>query len=400
MIASDLLALIEMQLASMIAGIELDEGFGLFIVAGRTRLSARLAQRWLRERLPAAAHVELAADQATAQLPRVLAPQGTPSVLRLVADDADDVEVWRPIFRRLNENRNALARSHDAALVLIVAEEQIEALAAEAPDLWSVGVIRVVGWLGRVELLQAMASRYAVLEALTLAGRAGVLEALRAAGRAELMELVDEDDADRRARAAFELLLGRGRASERCVLREVEAWRLTVNDLAWLTEESRRREWAIPLDSLYFFSSPGPPAPTPGRHRARMFGSTGLALLPNMDESAGYAHMLDARQAFVHARICVCVAAQGMLSAALGKFVRRTFDLVFEILETAELAWEVLPGTEALAPLVRCPRDVDVHISTGAAHFELRYPPLELGGPEQLWLPGFDASSLGHAPLR
>lgn len=404
-----LLDLIEEQLSSTITGIELNEGFGLFVVAGRTHLSARLAQRVLRERLPMAAHGEFAPGVAAEQLSRILSATPRPTVVRMAAKDAAAVDAWRPVFRRLNENRNAIARTHDSTLVLIVAEDQTEALAAEAPDLWSVAIIRVVGWLGRVELLHEMARRHRVLEALTTSDAALVRDALRERGLAELM---DGLDADRRARQAFEVLLGNWRESARREVAGLDDWEFEMGEDSHchcLVEGSMDGDsylWdvAMDLESLtvdgmglgWYDQAPS------DLEGMSIYGNHGIALLPSMPPTAALARMLDVRQALTGIDTRICVAAAGMLAPPLGEFVRRTFDLVFEIPAANDPAspWQLQPGTAELAPLIRCPRGIEIRIDGTRAQFALKYPPIELGDPTQLWLPGFDVKSLGDVPLR
>lgn len=408
---SNLIGLVEEQLETSIAGIELNEGFGLFIIAGRTQLAATLAQLSLRERLGEARHCELEVHGAAEQLAELLAPDDQrPTVVRFEANDASEVDAWRPLFRRLNENRNAIIRAHPAALVLIVAEAQIEALAAEAPDLWSVAVIRVVGWLGRIELLREMARRYGVLEALTKSDRQAVIDAVRELGRAELVALVDIDDRDRRARRAFELLLGRWRESAPRSGSIGGEWEFEFREDASCSLKKKLfgwglLHWSIERELVNFTVYDYPQALGMFTNVKYLEGLSiyhefGVVLLPSMDEHDALARMLEARQELVHVATRVCVAAQGMLVAELNTFVRHTFDLVFELAtEEPSKPWELTPGTAELAPLIRCPRNVMVHIDDSTARFEFVHAPIELGDPTQPWLPGLDARSLGVAPL-
>ena len=48
-----------------------------------------------------------------------------------------DIPAWRLLFRRMNEQRNALARRLDAALLLCLSPRLEAAFAQEAPDFWS-----------------------------------------------------------------------------------------------------------------------------------------------------------------------------------------------------------------------------------------------------------------------
>jgi hypothetical protein len=52
-------------------------------------------------------------------------------------DDADDAN-WRELFRRMNEQRNAIMRAVDAPMILLTTQRLCNAFAAEAPDCWSI----------------------------------------------------------------------------------------------------------------------------------------------------------------------------------------------------------------------------------------------------------------------
>ena len=65
---------------------------------------------------------------------------GDAAVLWLNATGArgDDDDSWRELFRRMNEQRNSIARARGAPLVVVGRSWLCRAFAIEAPDFWSI----------------------------------------------------------------------------------------------------------------------------------------------------------------------------------------------------------------------------------------------------------------------
>ena len=115
-----------------------------------------------------------------------------------------DIPAWRLLFRRMNEQRNALARRLDAALLLCLSPRLEAAFAQEAPDFWS---LRGVSITMEAETTAADASP--ALQAPTVERMPASMEAGdEAAGR----ELAGEVDRARQRTLAHPDELGTQRA--------------------------------------------------------------------------------------------------------------------------------------------------------------------------------------------
>lgn len=401
----DLIELVGAQLSALVEGVELTDGFGLFIVAARTWLAAAVARVLLRDRLPRAVHASLEIDTAARELTQLLAPGvARTTVVHCGGTRGASVDAWRPLFRRLNENRNAVVREHDGALVVIVSEAQIEALAGEAPDLWSIAIVRVVGWLSLLELHRAMTRDYAVLESLMLAEPQALPDAVRRLGYPALLEVMNFDDRKQAVRDLYELLCGQWPAAppNEPTLAHFGLLKFESSDFPTLRVEA---DWGTFL--WHIFTEPdGSPTYAVGKLGLLYIDEgarSGLeipevTLVPAEDELTAWRRLLDARLASTDVATRLCVAAPSMLDGAIGEFLRRWFDLVLAA-ACDDPTWRVLAGTAELAPVIRCPPNVGVRIDGSNAEFHLIRAPVELGGPTQLWLPTLNPDSLGATPL-
>lgn len=405
-----LISAIAEQIAPVIAGVALNDGFGLFIVAARTQLSASIVHILLREKFEGELEcLELNQHRSEESSPanemgRLLSgpSSSSPTVVRFLGG-RESADIWVPLFRRMNENRNAIIRDFAGTLILVLAEDQIVTLASEAPDLWSVAMVTVVGWRSPPDLWLEMANHYSVLDALTLQPRAEVISATGVLAYPELLNLLDIDDRERRARIAFEMLEGRS-STESKVRSSLPASPGNV-----VTFDADRKQplldirtgfqhylWEIAVDSDFANI-----VDLGGHPRSTVPRGVDVAFVWPESPPTALARLIQRRQVLADIDMPICVVAVEMMVGTIGEFIRRHFHLVFELAVTKRpiKCWRVEAGTRTLAPRILCPSGVRVTVEGEIARFEFFRGPVELGYPEQLWLPGIRASDLGAAQL-
>lgn len=138
--STSLTAASRQRLEHLRSALELEQGFGLYVIVvnGRGALVDALAwldlaPRWLS---PDAAGEGAAADL----LDRLDRALGEPLPLLLDASRATPSEhpLWGHVFRRLNESRNEVAARFRAPLLLALPPSLEAGFAHEAPDFWSI----------------------------------------------------------------------------------------------------------------------------------------------------------------------------------------------------------------------------------------------------------------------
>lgn len=456
---------VALQLDRVFTRFEFNQGFELDILAPKTWAAQWWARFVIEERLAASGLLrilEISArdlnEAAQTVADAIRASRARQILVIHTLDDGGDPQHWQPFFRRLNEVRNAIARSFVGNLVFLVAPRHLMELVGEAPDLWSAGAFVELGSTDEEELVRAMASHYPVLDGLTRTPREAWLAYVQDAGYGEFVDVLTRMDVPLpvRARWLFEL----------------------VGDRVAVPGPPRRRFGGLDIsvdDERLYFEVPGRWTHEGRGHVHRPTLSTARpqsnatflvriaervsewilgpvsALLDGLHEWVGVwdgvldedawisvsndlnevdevdlvshvdprwrfqivthpgparhrelARLIDARQrCTVDAADAVtcCILHEGPVDD-VERFARAAFDLVITVPPPGEIrrSWAVESGEATLAPMLRLHGGLDVHVSEDDVTIH-RLTSVQVGGPVQLWLPGIDATELGRVDL-
>lgn len=372
--------------------IEFNDGFELDLITPETWLAERHARAviegWGRDDVEIV-EVRLGVEgdvlAPSRRLVEALEPRAGRTVMVLhTIDDGVDVASWQLVFRRLNENRNAIVREFVGNLVVLLAPRLVQSFAAEAPDMWSIGATLVVGTRTHEQLFDAMLEHFHAL--LRLTRETHQEAAMRARVVAPTWALaLSQSSATMRARQLFELLFEYDH--EQLLLAdtpaEIKPCILSGFRLSIAIDESHR--------SLLNF--PGVWAHSGGHFAKAVVSPQALS-----DLDALTAIWQAEASASIRVGLVASIdPAHPSLSA-----LRHCVDLV--LVSHPGRSWRVIPGDTQLAAVVGLGATEMFKVdftARGVAHIE--FGNIDLGvhspPPEQLWLPGINPHDLGSAPL-
>lgn len=444
---------VALQLDRVFTRFEFNQGFELDILAPKTWAAQWWARFVIEERLAASGLLrilEISArdlnEAAQTVADAIRASRARQILVIQTLDDGGDPQHWQPFFRRLNEVRNAIARSFVGNLVFLVAPRHLMELVGEAPDLWSVGAFVELGSTDEEELVRAMASHYPVLDGLTRTPREAWLAYVQDAGYGEFVDVLTRMDVPLpvRARWLFELVgdrvavpgpprrrfggldisvdderlhfevpgrwthEGRGDTQEPAFSAaqpqsNATFWRRIADRvLEWFLAPFALFEWrdweGVEVDEAWITVSDDLDEVD---HIGRE-GRFQIVTHPGPARHRELARLIDARQrCTVDAADAVtcCILHEGPVDD-VERFARAAFDLVITVPPPGEIrrSWAVESGEATLAPLLRLHGGLDVHVSEDDVTIH-RLTSVQVGGPVQLWLPGIDATELGRVDL-
>lgn len=416
---------VALQLERVFTRFEFNQGFELDILAPKTWAAQWWARFVIEERLAASGLLrilEISArdlnEAAQTVADTIRASRARQILVIQTLDDGGDPQHWQPFFRRLNEVRNAIARSFVGNLVFLVAPRHLMEFVGEAPDLWSVGAFVELGSTDEEELVRAMASHYPVLDGLTRAPREAWLAYVQDAGYGEFVDVLMRMDVPLavRARWLFEL----------------------VGDRVVAPTPARRRFGGLGIsasDYYMLFSVPWNPSSPPARPVLEWFlrpidllfeewpegeivggdvmdyavvsidlnevlcAVERFEVVTHPGRHRDLARLIESRQRCMASAVTCCILHEGPVDD-VERFARAAFDLVITVPPPGEIrrSWAVESGEATLAPLFRLHGGLDVHVSEDDVTIH-RLKSVQVGGPVQLWLPGIDATELGRVDL-
>jgi hypothetical protein len=375
------------QLERLYERIEFNDDFELDILAPHTWLAEWQARFELEQRLAGRVGVEVLElslppeqDVLEPGLHFAAALARTPRVLVVhVRDEDGDSRRWQPFFRRLNETRNAVVREMRGNLVLLIAPGLVTEFAAEAPDMWSVGAVMVIGSHTREQLDEQMFDHVPALLALTWMpiDAAKQLAARVADG---WTAAASERSPVRRGRQLFELLLRFDPSTfERLDVRpDVPAFSCQLHHAARAGGRS------------FFVRVPPVDRPICAIHQI-----TANAAVRLLDDAQWYAQF--------GYRVLHIAHDLEPCSRLLARS-RRCFDLV--LFESSRSGWDVAAGGTRDAPAIRIAARllplVSIDLALGGrseGHVRLALDGEFQASARQLWLPHVDPAELGTMPL-
>jgi hypothetical protein len=315
----------------------------------------------------------------------VVGERGHRILLVHVRDDGVDRSQWQPFFRRLNEIRNAIVRDFRGNLIVLLAAGLVTEFAGEAPDVWSVGAVFVVGTRTSEELDTALLEHVSALLRLTVEAEHQLHDRARRVSERWVAAL-GRSSATQRARQIAELMLAHDRPALAAIdtAPEFSPFHIQCSRIAIHSVTNEIRTFALPPTFVAMGSTP--PAVWFGEiERQRLADSSHL--LEKCQESAG--------AVFRVAMLEGLKSSDPRLSA-----LRRCFDLL--LLSEPSGAWEVTRGDERQAPVIELGSSTRLDIEmrrrhSGTAKFgRWRF---SLDGGAQPWLPGIDPDELGAAEL-
>lgn len=370
------------QLERLYRRVEFNDGFELDIVAPNTWLAEWHAHFEIEERLGGRddfefLELELGPDDDVLDPGRRLAERvvgrvGHRILVVHVRDDGLEPVRWQPFFRRLNQIRNALVRDFYGNLVLLLAPGLVTEFAAEAPDIWSIGAVMVIGTMTGEALYERMLDYVPALLRFTNETHEATQERARLLG-GRWPAALSRFSATARAREITELWLAHA-------VEEIDQ----VNTPGNLDLLYRK----ITGDELVFSELAPEDSATEGF----------VELDPAKLDDRSY--VLEACQLSYKGRFRIAWIDGANVPATRLRGARRCFDLLLVV--CSGMSWSVTPGTDREAPVIRWGGALAITLrilrrGVGVASFISRIF-LPRSDP-QAWLPHIDPRDLGTVPL-